>query len=172
MQIKGVFDKNSYIIIEILYKIFGGVSLCSFYEVAFIAAAKFHLQGCIIDLKLVVQQLADLLDQFAGLAYGHIMFQVHMSLKMNLFIVQAPEVDMMQVCYSGNIFNLCFYFFKVDVFGSGLHKDIEGITEQEIGLFHDIESDQECDQGIDPEYPELPDQYYANNHSHRRKGIT
>ena len=116
MQIKGVFDKNSYIIIEILYKIFGGVSLCSFYEVAFIAAAKFHLQGCMIDLKLVVQQLADLLVQFAGLAYGHILHQVYVSLEMNLPVIQAPEVYMMEVFNAIHVFYLEFYLFKVNVF--------------------------------------------------------
>ena len=68
-------------------------------QIIFLAASKFHLQGCMFYFKLIMKETAYLLVQFAGLANRHILCQVYMSFKMNLFIIQTPNVDMVNIFY-------------------------------------------------------------------------
>lgn len=95
--------------------------------------------------------ITDLCDLFEG----QILLKIDMGFKKDLFVVELPDMDVVDVVQCGVFADGFVDLFQIDMRRGELHQDHRGIFEDTIGGIDKVDGDQDRDQRIDPEEFEI-----------------
>lgn len=128
------------------------------FEMIIVVIRVLDLDGNMLDFLMVLEFMLNLLQ---GLEGG---MRCDVSAASVLSRGKSPDVEIMDLMYTGTVSNGSFNLFIVDICGSGFHQSEQALSNSRVRGSDDYNCEDESDKGIsDHSFGPEPDDYSCND---------
>ena len=115
-----------------------------------VIGAELHLQGHVRYTIALTQTQGQLPDNISRLAREHIPFKLHMRLKVQRLIGQAPQVEMMSAGHTLHTVYKLLDFIDIHFWRHRLHKDVGRFTYDPPRVPNDVDAHEDRNKRVEP----------------------